>query len=798
MMKTIIKLLPALVICATALSDGYAQDSSGVTVLSQYNNGWTSIHGVFVRGNYAYVAAGTSGLAVVNISDKTAPSQVGIYNTAGSANEVVVVGNYAYVADQSDGLVVIDISTPSSPTYMGRYDTPSAAIDCVVDTPYVYVADYAQGLRVVDVSDPTNPTSAGFLDTPDRAIDLVLRDTLLYLADQSSGLRVIDVSDPTSPSLVGVYDSPGKARGVGLWGKHAFIADYSYGMRAVDVSNPAAPSLVSVVNPSGAEMGVWVNNGCVFLSNATSGLRIYDITNAKEMSLMGNYDTPGYAYRSYFVAPYVYVADSTNFGIYDASEALEWDSGDDRRWVPTEYLTIQAAVNATDADDTVLVRRGIYYENIVVAGNNNLVASLYLLTSDQGDRDSTIINGGGIQAALIFRNAETAAAEWYGFNITGGAGTPTGGVGNGGGIICISSTPTISNCLIKGNSAVSGGGFYLRDADITINSSDVCNNSAAQYGGGIACLRGSDPTITGTVVHNNSTIGFGGGIAIVNSAPNITGTTEIYANSSENGSGIFALNSDFLMDHTLVTRNTGPGGTCEKGAGIFLQNSDPTIDFCTIARNFGVYGMGLYLSYGSDPDVLNSILWDDIDQEVFFRPTGTANTIYIDSTDLRCGIIGIATMGNGTKTDGGGLIQSNPLFVNYTGGDYNLTASSPCIGAAEGGNDMGALPFGGLAGGGSDELKLSVLLPARIELSPVHPNPFNARLTIPYQLPEATPVTIAAYDIQGRLVATLLKGQQPAGFGTISWQAGNLPGGVYLIRMETPGATIVQRALLLK
>lgn len=38
--------------------------------------------------------------------------------------EVVAVnGNYAYIADGSNGLVIVDISDPSSPTVAGSYDT---------------------------------------------------------------------------------------------------------------------------------------------------------------------------------------------------------------------------------------------------------------------------------------------------------------------------------------------------------------------------------------------------------------------------------------------------------------------------------------------------------------------------------------------------------------------------------------------------------------------------------------------------------------------------------------------------
>jgi len=60
-------------------------------------------NGVYVDGDYVYVAAGTSGLQVVNITDPTHPSIVGSCDTPGNALYVYVSGDYAYVANLGGG-----------------------------------------------------------------------------------------------------------------------------------------------------------------------------------------------------------------------------------------------------------------------------------------------------------------------------------------------------------------------------------------------------------------------------------------------------------------------------------------------------------------------------------------------------------------------------------------------------------------------------------------------------------------------------------------------------------------------
>ena len=69
-----------------------------------------SAYGVYVSGNYAYLAGGNAGLKVIDISDPTSPQIVGSVDTDGSANGVYVSSNYAYVADRWEGLKVVELT----------------------------------------------------------------------------------------------------------------------------------------------------------------------------------------------------------------------------------------------------------------------------------------------------------------------------------------------------------------------------------------------------------------------------------------------------------------------------------------------------------------------------------------------------------------------------------------------------------------------------------------------------------------------------------------------------------------
>jgi hypothetical protein len=84
-------------------------------------------------------------------------------------------------------------------------------------------------------------------------------------------------------------------------------------------------------------------------------------------------------------------------------------------------------------------------------------------------------------------------------------------------------------------------------------------------------------------------------------------------------------------------------------------------------------------------------------------------------------------------------------------------------------------------------------------LSPLRPNPFTHAVSVRFALPSCMKVKLQIYDMKGRLVARLLRGESmSAGTHTIQWQPRGLSAGNYLCRLKAGDAVRIARVMRIK
>jgi len=357
--------------------------------------------------------------------------------------------------------------------------------------------------------------------------------------------------------------------------------------------------------------------------------------------------------------------------------------------VPQDQPTIQAAINAANPGDTVLVAPGFYPENI------DFLGKAITLTSSDGP-ESTVIDGGQLAPVAVFQSGETTKSILSGFTLQDGMGTFEFSY-SGGGIFIANSSPTVRQNIVQQNNAGSGGGIAVQFGSPILAQNTIVGNNA-QFGGGIYILGDSSAKVRGNIVIGNYGSSAGGGIGLFGAGDVLVENNIFHANSSDTeGGGLWMVNeADEAIVDNLFAADTAPSGSeiyslvPSSAKGYRMVNNtivadDSSADAAVIADGFNQNAI-----------IANNAIFTSSHQTALL-----CNPIYQDGPPL----VGFndAYSSTGLAYDGScagysgtrGNIASNPQFVGPLNGNFRLSATSPAINA---GHNSPSLPPKDLAG----------------------------------------------------------------------------------------------------
>ncbi|MCP4582132.1 MAG: T9SS type A sorting domain-containing protein [candidate division Zixibacteria bacterium] len=475
-------------------------------------------------------------------------------------------------------------------------------------------------------------------------------------------------------------------------------------------------------------------------------------------------------------------------------------------------FTIQNGVGSYGGGVSCVNSSPVIANNVVTACTGTYGGGIYCNNSDAMIRDNTIsgnsgLYGGGVciyqNGAVLSNNLieDNSALDW------------------GGGILIQSSECDISMNTVQNNSAVSGGGIYYFYSNGTTSNNIIRDNSSTN-GAGIFC-ESSSPTMTNNTVYSNSASSSGGGIYCkLASSPVITNSIFWHDSAGVAGHEVYEYGASPQFSYCDVQGDWGGESNIDIDP-LFRDPEGMDLHLMAVAYGYpydspcidvghpdiwdltvdGEWGCGTYLcdlgAYGGR-DVAHllppPVLVSPYDGEQIEEFTPTLSWLAEPGADeyeimVDDAIDFLIPDRQGNSEDAQWTVTPELEFGVW----YWRVRSRNQLGWGEwsegwsfsiGPTDVDDSPGDLVAG--------------EYTLGQCYPNPFNARTTIVFGLPEAGHVTIDIYDMLGKKVETLLNGYHEAGFYQVNWNAAGQSSGLYLYRIQSGNYSDTRRMLLLK
>lgn len=260
--------------------------------------------------------------------------------------------------------------------------------------------------------------------------------------------------------------------------------------------------------------------------------------------------------------------------------------------VPEDVLSIQHAIDTATAGDVIDVGPGRWKEHIDLRGKSILIRG-------RDGAAKTILDATGLgQSVVLCITAEGPGTVLEGLTLTGGTGhvgTHGPSIALGGGLLALGATPTLRDCVLKGNTVNrNGGGAYCgKGGDVRFERCRFEGNSA-EKGGGLLCVSSRPVLLDCTFVDNRASYSGGGVFAAKGSTPVLRGCHFETNRAAYEGGGVYSLESaGEVLDSTFErNRAGGRGGALYLGfrasmtasACVFETTTDSVIGNDQVAR----------------------------------------------------------------------------------------------------------------------------------------------------------------------------------------------------------------------
>lgn len=457
--------------------------------------------------------------------------------------------------------------------------------------------------------------------------------------------------------------------------------------------------------------------------------------------------------------------------------------------VPRDFASIQAAIDAANHGDRIVVWPGTYRERLDFRGKTLALVARQGWQSTRIAPPRLAADSRELWSERLSEDGQPSRDGWQGalISLPPGSGSATliegfalDGEQSHEGIHCRGSHPTIKDCVVEHCvGAYDGGGMWFEHCAPTVEGCVLRYNRTPISGGGIFIRLGighGQARFLDNQIHGN-VAGNAGGIICIEGEGALIERNRVWDNHVDPPEtqvwGAVAIRADnCLVRNNTISFNDG-GITVIGSVDVDLRNNIVTSNLAggLIVNDYWGYTQNLTHDYND--------VWDNAGGD-YLATDAAAHEFSLDprfrSPHRRSAKVEFALRHDSPCVDAG---DPDPSFNDSDG--------SRC--------DMGAVPRRpSWPPRGYDD----VGAPLRNA-----PNPFNPVTTISFDLPADCRVRLCVYDIRGQLVRRLLDADLPLGSHSAIWDGKDgsgraLASGTYLARLRAGSTVETLRMELLK
>ena len=362
--------------------------------------------------------------------------------------------------------------------------------------------------------------------------------------------------------------------------------------------------------------------------------------------------------------------------------------------VPGDFPTLQAAVDAAEDGDEIIIAAGTYKEavvvpvkSLVIRSESNDPADVIFDGSDNDENQPTVVFEDDGEADVVFRALTFTGGQGRGLSIRNGHADATFRIENvvftannpGGGLFSRARDLVIDNCEFTDHEAYIWGAAMIVVGNTVVTNSVFRNNDAIPYqtveltqSGGIYCLseqgfEGSYLEVRDCVFEENHCTDYGGAIQVTSNHEAKIINNIFRRNSADACAGsIYVVVNMFPV---VIRGNLFDGDISPRGAAVGVHfGQDTKIRANTFVNCVG--GEALRLEDSFNITVERNLL--AFNEKRGIRSINGSRTVGCNNAYGN-------PDGDYAPPETGSNMSIDPLFCDRQNGDYHVASGSPCL-----------------------------------------------------------------------------------------------------------------------